>query len=108
MSKDKHECPMSFVTDFTFKTNLLGLYFGVMEVVDAMHHFFLGVGGKFTKDYITCIDLWEVCYPHKLEKRPHRKKCTSTCCGHYPTPMQVVSNETKADFPERWVDTCLS
>jgi hypothetical protein len=41
--KDKNEWPMTFAIDFTFKTNLLGLYFGVRELLMQCATFFLGV-----------------------------------------------------------------
>ena len=57
---------MTFAIDFTFKTNLLGLYFGVIGVIDAMRHFFLEglclISHKYTEDYAQCIgDFKKVC-----------------------------------------------
>ena len=58
--------PMTFAIDFTFKTNLLGFYFGVMGVIDCMRHFFLGaltvISHKTTQDYVRCIgDFKDIC-----------------------------------------------
>ena len=61
-----NEWKMPFCIDFTFKTNLLGFFFGVMGVVDAGRHFFLGaltlLSHKSTEDYVTCVgDFKDVC-----------------------------------------------
>lgn len=63
---NENEWPMTYCMDFTFKTNLLGFYFGVMGVVDACRQFFLGaltlISHKFVEDYVTCIqDFKNVC-----------------------------------------------
>ena len=63
---DIGEWPMTFCIDFTFKTNLLGFFFGVMGVVDACRHFFLGaitlLSHKTTADYETSIaDFKRIC-----------------------------------------------
>ena len=39
---DSGKWPMTLAMDVTFKTNLLGFYFGVMGVIDSMRHFLLG------------------------------------------------------------------
>ena len=63
---DSGEWKSTFCVDFTFKTNLLGLFFGVFGVVDACRQFFLGglslLSHKTTADYfITLSDLKTVC-----------------------------------------------
>ena len=63
---DSGKWKMTLAIDFTFKTNLLGYYFGVMGVIDAMRHFFVGglslLSHKTTEDYTTTIsDFKEVC-----------------------------------------------
>ena len=63
---DSGEWKSTFCVDFTFKTNLLGLFFGVFGVVDACRQFFLGglslLSHKTTADYfITLSDFKTVC-----------------------------------------------
>ena len=91
---DIGEWPMTFCIDFTFKTNLLGFFFGVMGVVDACRHFFLGaitlLSHKTTADYETSIaDFKRICLgAGKFVLSPTycmlaMVKCNTKCTGEY-------------------------